>query len=236
MKNLAIIPARSGSKGLKNKNIIQINGQPLIAYTINAALSSNCFDTVMVSTDSLEYATIAKKYNAEVPFLRSQLNSGDASDTWDVVREVLNRYLEEGKEFDYVAILQPTSPLRTAEDIKNAFKELSNDNANNVISVVECEHPVQWCFQLDSSNSLKNLAESPYIFKRRQELKKYYHENGAIYIVKADKILNKKYNFYNDACFAYVMKRTHSVDIDEKADLYFCEALMKEKDRKINNE
>lgn len=122
MKNIAIITARSGSKGLPNKNIRLLNGKPLMAYTIEAAIKSNMFDEVFVSTDSEEYADIAKEYGASVPFLRSQENAGDSSSSWDVVKETIENYKELGKVYDTVALLQPTSPLRRAEDIVAGYK------------------------------------------------------------------------------------------------------------------
>ena len=108
MKNIAIIPARSGSKGLIDKNIRLMNGKPLIWYSINVAIESNCFDEVMVSTDSDRYAEIAKECGASVPFLRSTYNSSDKADFWDIVKEVLSNYKKLGKEFDIVMLLQPT--------------------------------------------------------------------------------------------------------------------------------
>ena len=116
MRNIAIIPARSGSKGIKDKNIRLLNGKPLLAYTIEAALKSKCFDVVMVSTDSKKYKKIAEEYEAEVPFLRSEGNSKDYSSPWEVVKEVLERFKALGEEFDTFALLQPTSPLRSAKE------------------------------------------------------------------------------------------------------------------------
>lgn len=219
MNNIAIIPARSGSKGLPDKNILDLNGQPLMYYTIKAALESGCFDTVMVSTDSEKYADIAKSCGAEVPFLRSEELSGDTAGSWDVVREVLKQYKVMGNSFDYVALMQPTSPLRNAEDIKNAFKMLSRDNVHTVVSITEVEHPVQWCFTMPKDGSMKIYAESPYNQMRRQDLEAHYRENGAIYIVNASKILNKDYNYYGDNCYGYVMPGERSIDIDCKEDL-----------------
>ena len=198
MRTLAIIPARSGSKGLKDKNIIDICGRPLMDYTIKAARDSECFDTIMVSTDSKVYADIARKCGAEVPFLRSEFTSGDTVGTWDVVREVLANYRNLGEEFDYVAVLQPTSPLRNSDDIRRAFEMLKEKEKSNVVSVTETTHPVQWCFKLDATCSLEEYAKSPYSLMRRQDLEVHYQENGAIYIVKAGKILSADYKLYLD--------------------------------------
>ena len=120
MRNIAIIPARSGSKGIKDKNIKLLNGKPLLAYSIEAAIKSKCFDTVFVSTDSIKYAEIAKQYGAEVPFLRSKKNSKDKSSAWDAVYETLLNYKNMGMNFDSFMYLQPTSPLRTEKNIKEA--------------------------------------------------------------------------------------------------------------------
>ena len=226
MKIIAIIPARSGSKGLKDKNIADICGRPLIDYTIKAALSSGCFDTVMVSTDSEKYAEISRSCGAEVPFLRSEFTSSDSAGTWDAVREVLSNYCRIGKTFDYVAVLQPTSPMRTTQDICKACDILNDTNVNNVVSVTETAHPVQWCFPLDETHSLADFAKSPYNMMRRQQLTKHYQENGAIYLVDAYKIINSDYNLYEDNCYAYIMERSHSVDIDEEIDLVVARAMI----------
>lgn len=231
MKAIAIIPARSGSKGLKHKNVADICGKPLIAYTIQAAIDSGCFDTVMVSTDSEEYAAISKRFGAEVPFLRSEATSRDTAGTWDAVREVLSGYKDLGQAFDYVAVLQPTSPLRGAEDITGAFAMLDTPDVTNVVSVTETAHPVQWCFKLDDTLSLAEYANSPYTLMRRQDLEKYYRENGAIYLVDAQKIMDKDYDLYQDHCFAYVMPQWRSVDIDEEIDLIVAKTMIRNRNR-----
>ena len=227
MKCIAIIPARSGSKGLPDKNILELNGKPLISYTIKAALESNRFSEVMVSTDSEKYAKIAKDYGANVPFLRSDEMSNDSASSWDTVREVLNGYKELGKTFDYVALLQPTSPLRDAEDIDLLFNVFEEKNANNAVTVTEVDHPVQWCFELGENNLMDKMAASPYSYMRRQELKSYYRENGAIYLVDAYKIMNPSYNFYADECVASIMPREKSIDIDSKIDFVIANEYMK---------
>ncbi len=226
MKNIAIIPARSGSKGLKNKNIKLLLGRPLIAYSIDAAIDSGVFDTVMVSTDSEEYAKIAREYGADVPFLRSPELAGDKSDSWDVVREVLRRYSEKGNIYDYAVLLQPTSPLRKPEDIQNAFSMIQDGTANSVVSVTELDHPMQWCFRLGDSGYINDLAKSPYIHCRRQDLEPYYRLNGAIYIVNATKIEDENYSFYADLCRSYVMPRERSVDIDTEFDFKYASLLL----------
>lgn len=226
-KIIAIIPARSGSKGLPDKNIIDLNGHPLIYYTIKAAFDSGLFDEVMVSTDSELYADIAKKCGAKVPFLRSEKTSGDKVGSFDVVREVLSGYKELGREFDYIALLQPTSPLRDKNDIIGTFNMIKK-GANNAVSICEVAHPVQWCFTLPEDNCMDEFSKSPYSSMRRQDLEKYYMENGAIYFVDAKKIMSSDYNFYADDCHGYIMSREKSIDIDEKIDLVIAKAYMYE--------
>ena len=144
MKSIAIITARSGSKGLPHKNIKELCGKPMMAYTIEACLSSGCFDKVHVSTDSQEYAEIAKEYGADVPFLRTEELSNDTATTEQVIRYVLSEYDKRGEVYDTFAIMQPTSPLRNAEDVKRAFKLMKEKNANSVIGVCEMEHSPLW--------------------------------------------------------------------------------------------
>lgn len=229
MKKIAVIPARSGSKGLKDKNIIDLNGRPLIYYTIKAALDSGCFDEIMVSTDSAAYAEIARENGADVPFLRSSELSGDCAGSWDVVREVLREYGRLGRRFDYVALLQPTSPLRDATDIASAFDKLACCGVHNVVSVTEVDHPVQWCFRLTERGTMDEMAASPYSYMRRQDLDKHYRENGAIYIVDAKKISDASYNFYADNCAGFIMPREQSIDIDTEVDLLVAKMLLQKK-------
>lgn len=229
MKTIAIIPARSGSKGLPDKNIRLLNGKPLMAYSIEAAIRSNICDRVHVSTDSMEYASIAAEYGADEPFLRDVDNSGDSSSTWNTVREVLRKYTERGEHFDICVLLQPTSPLRTAKNIKEAMSLYLEKNAKSLTSICEVDHPVQWCFTLNTSTcSMRNYAMSPFKNTRRQELEKYYRENGAIYIVGVSDIINQNFDFYTDECVGYIMKREKSVDIDTIQDFIVAETLIKE--------
>lgn len=229
MRNIAIITARSGSKGLVDKNILELAGYPLMYYTIKAAIEAGCFDTVMVSTDSKKYAQIAKKCGAEVPFLRSTNNASDSAGSWDVVREVLQGYSKQGEQYDYAALLQPTSPLRDAKEIVNAFEMLQSVEINNIVSVTQVEHPVQWCFTMPENHSMQVFASSPYSNMRRQELEVHYRENGAIYIVDARKIMDKDYNFYEDDCYGYIMSREKSIDIDTKLDFAIAEKILCDK-------
>lgn len=224
MKNIAVIPARSGSKGLKNKNIKLLNGKPLLVYSIEAALKSELFDCVHVSTDSEQYADIAREYGANVPFLREEELATDSAGTWDVLRRVVEQYKELGKTFDTVCLLQPTSPLRDGEDIQKAYQIYRKKEADSVISVCEAEHSPLLCNILDEEGSMQGFINMNKI-GRRQELSKYYRLNGAIYIQRIE-LLMKKQDLYGERSYAYVMEKLHSVDIDDAFDFLMAEAAL----------
>lgn len=230
MKNLAIIPARSGSKGLPNKNIKKLCGVPLMAYSIRAAIESNKFSKVMVSTDSESYAKIAEEYGAEVPFLRSPELSGDAAGSWDVVREVLDKYAEFNNRFETVCLLQPTSPLRQSSDIVGAYHLYDENNADNIIGVCESDHSPLWMNTIPQDLSLEHFIRDDIQNKNRQKLDVYYRINGAIYIRKTASIISNA-SIYNNS-FAYIMPRERSVDIDVELDFIIAETLLKMK--KVN--
>lgn len=225
MHNFAFIPARSGSKGLINKNIKEINGKPLLAYSILAARESGKFDVIHVSTDSEEYAEIAKKWGADVPFLRPSKLAGDTSTTRDATLYSVNEYKKMGYCFDTITTLQPTSPLRTSEDIMGAFGLFESKKANAVISVCEAEHPPMWSNVLTEDGNMIHFLETDNE-DRRQDLPQYYRLNGAIYLSKLDYYI-KESSLYNDKCYAYIMPKERSVDIDDAFDFFMAESIMK---------
>lgn len=220
---LAIIPARSGSKGLPDKNIKPLLGKPLIAYTIEAAIQSQCFKDIIVSTDSPVYAEIAKQYGANVPFLRKDSLSNDKASTVDVVCDVLTELENRGKTYKQFMLLQPTSPLRNATHIKECVQTLIEKEANAVVSMCPCEHPIEWSKNLESDLCLDGLFKAS---GRRQEEKKAYRLNGAMYLANTKYFLEEK-NFYKEKCFAYIMSTYDSVDIDSIEDFLSAEALLK---------
>ena len=225
MKNIAIIPARSGSKGLKDKNIKELDKKPMMAYTIEAALASEMFDCVHVSTDSGAYADIARAYGADVPFLRVNELAKDQTSTWDALRYAVLQYKELGREFDLVTLLQPTSPLRGAEDIRGAMRVFQEKNADAVISVCELEHSMQICNTLGENESMYQFIDSNKV-GARQAFVPYYRINGAIYIQKMHMLMNKE-NLYNERSYAYVMDKLHSIDIDDAFDFAVAEMALK---------
>lgn len=218
MKNIAIIPARSGSKGLKDKNIKLLGSKPLIVYSIEAAIQSGCFDEVMVSTDSEEYAKIAREYGAKVPFLRSAETSSDQASSWDAVKEVLRLYEERfGQKYDVITLLQPTSPLRDARDICNCVDFYKKKNAKAVISVCEMEHSPYWCNILGEDLSMEKFAETDNPNVNRQALQTFYRQNGAIYMLDI-KVLEHIEQIYDERCYAFIMEQKKSIDIDSEMD------------------
>ena len=229
MSNIAIIPARSGSKGLRDKNIKLLGGKPLMAYTIEAALGSRLFDEIHVSTDSETYAEIARRWGASVPFLRNSALSTDTASTLDVVKDVIKRYQHTGKTFDTLTILQPTSPLRTADDIIAGFDMMESKDANAVVSVCEADHSPLWTNTLPEDGSLKHFIDWELVNRPRQDLPTYYRLNGALYIANVQYILGTD-NIYSESCYALIMHRNHSIDIDTEMDFEIAEMLVQRRE------
>jgi CMP-N,N'-diacetyllegionaminic acid synthase len=231
MGTLAIIPARSRSKGLKDKNIKLLNGKPLLVYTIEAARESGIFDEIMVSTDSREYADIANQWGANVPFLRSNELSNDTASSWDVVKEVINKYMNLGTEFDTLALLQPTSPLRTSNDIIEGYNVMKVKEANFVVGVCEMDHSPLWANILPEDLSMENFIRPEVVKMPRQSIPTYYRINGALYIVKVDYLMRTP-DIYGDRSFASVMRKENSIDIDDQLDFTIAEVLISERSKK----
>ena len=222
MKRLAIIPARSGSKGLKDKNIIELCGKPLIAYSIEAAVNTNLFDRVIVSTDSEIYAKISRQYGAEV-LMRGEELSNDSSTTYMVLEDILkNKILDT---YDYFVLLQPTSPMRNAQHIIEAVEKFEQKfkRFDFLVSMKESEHAKVLVNPIDEDESLKffDINFSNY---RRQGYKDY-SPNGAIFIAKPDSYLKQKH-FFGARSLSYIMQAKDSVDIDGPIDLLLAKILM----------
>jgi len=225
MRHLAVIPARSGSQGLKDKNIKPLNAQPLLAYSIQAAEESGMFAKIMVSTDSEKYAEIAKQYGAEVPFLRSAKMSCDTADSWSVVCEVLQQYDLRKERFDTVCLLQPTSPLRSPQDIINGYKLLADTKGDAITAVCEADHSPLWCNTLPDDLSMKDFIKDDIKNRPRQSLPQFYRINGALYIRKI--YYDRENLFSDDKEYAYIMEQNHSIDIDSDFDFRTAEFMMK---------
>lgn len=223
MKRIAIIPARSGSKGLKDKNIIDLCGKPLIAYSIEAALETGLFDHVIVSTDSEHYAEIAQHYGAEV-MMRGEALSNDKATTFMVLEDILKNRLQES--IDYFVLLQPTSPLRTSKHITEAIEKFESkiEHFDFLVSMKEAEHAKVLVNPIDDDESLKYF-DTDFSNYRRQGYKDY-SPNGAIFIAKPDSYLEQKH-FFGAKALSYIMSAEDSVDIDGALDLVVANAIMK---------
>lgn len=223
--NIAIITARSGSKGLPDKNIKLLCGLPLIAYSIKAAIDSKCFERVFVSTDSERYAEIARYYGADVPFLRSEETSSDTAGSWDVVREVIYEFRKKGFEYNRIMLLQPTSPLRISEDIVNSFRLMTEKNANSIIGVTEANHSPLWMNTLPDDLSMDRFRNEGVCDLPRQMLPKYYRINGAIYLIRTEELVAPQMLKFKS--YAYVMPQNRSIDIDTELDFAIAELMMR---------
>ncbi len=234
MKNvLCTICARGGSKGVKNKNIKELNGKPLIAYTIEQAKESGLFDHIVISTDSDDIASIAKEYGAEVFFKRSADMASDRAGKLDVIRDAFIRSEEHYKtSFDYLIDLDATAPLRNVEDIINSFKQfMENDNDNLITAMPGRRSPYFNLVEQDKEGKVYLSKTLDNAIVRRQDAPKSYDMNASIYIWKRDVILNEK-SLFLEKTGLYVMPEERSIDIDSELDYKFVEFLMKEKNVK----
>lgn len=224
MKILAIIPARSGSKGIKQKNIINLNGKPLIAYSIEEALKSKYIDKVIVSTDGEDIAEVAKIYGAEVPFLRPKHLASDTSKTIDSVIHCIGEMRKVGEEYDYVILLQPTTPLRKVKHIDEAIELIIQKDEDSLVSVSKVKENPVLMRRIDENGHAINLLECSSTI-RRQDFPEFYKVNGSIYINKVNERLNNNTSL-NDNKLVYIMDEKYDLDIDYMIDLYVAEFII----------
>jgi len=215
MGAIAIIPARGGSKRIPRKNIKPFLGKPIIAYSIEAAITSELFDEVMVSTDDTEIAEIAVSYGAKVPFYRSSETSNDFATTSDVLIEVIETYKSLGKEFEYVTCIYPTSPFISAQKLKDAFKTLNEGNYYSVFPVVKFGYPILRSLKMVDGKLCMNWPE--YLNNRSQDLPSAYHDSGQFYIGLTDRFLEEKTMFTSNSG-AIIVPETEVQDIDNDID------------------
>ena len=221
---LSIIPARGGSKRLPRKNVLDLCGKPLITWTIEAGLSSKYIDEVVVSSDDSEILGIASNLKVRSIERPPQLAS-DTSSTFDAVKHTIDNI----ESYDYIVLLQPTSPLRNEVHIDKAIELLVSKDADAVISVCDMNHNPSWSNTLDESLSMKGFINKNSLNQRSQDMKKYYKLNGAIYICKTKKLLEEKSFFLKDNIFAFIMSSKSSVDIDKKEDFEFANLYLSKK-------
>lgn len=218
---LAIIPARGGSKGVPRKNIRNMAGKPLIAWTIEEAKKSKYITRLILSSDDEEIIEVAKQFGCEVPFKRPiEL----AQDDTPGIEPVLHA-IEQCPGYDYVVLLQPTSPLRTVEDIDGCIEMLLTQNNDFVVSVTEPNKSPYWMYRVDLDGSMETIVKQDEYITRRQDLPKAYVLNGAVYVAKVERLLEEK-NFLNSDTKAYIMKYENSFDIDSELDFIVCDYLI----------
>jgi len=216
MKKVAIITARGGSKRIPQKNIKEFLGIPVIAYSIKAALNSKLFDEVMVSTDSLEIARIAKESGAVVPFMRSEKTSDDFATTADVLIEVIDNYKKIGKDFDLLCCIYPTAPFVTQKKLKDSLSLMLEKKADSVMPIIKFSYPIQ--------RALRNTENSHIEYfwpengnKRSQDLEKSYHDAGQFYWIKTDVLLSYK-SLVAKNTIGFEISELEAQDIDEELD------------------
>ena len=218
---LAIIPARGGSKRLPRKNILDLCGKPLISWSIEAALKSKYISKVVVSSDDEEILNISSNFGADI-IKRPYELANDTATTFDAIKHTINNL----EKYDYIVLLQPTSPLRNENQIDEAIELLEEKQADAIVSVCEMDHSPLWSNTLPKDGNMNNFLRDEVLNKRSQDLEKYYRLNGAIYICKTDKLLENKSFFLKDNIFAYIMDRKSSIDIDEEIDFLFAERVI----------
>ena len=225
MKILAIIPARGGSKGVPRKNIKNLYGKPLIAWTIECAKNSKYLTKIIVSTDDEEIAKISEVCGAEVPFLRPLQFAKDNSPTIDSILHAIEFFEEKGEFFDIIVLLQPTSPLKITLDVDKSINQLINNHeAKSLGSVDEPNHPPYWSMSIKNDFLVPAFGQELFE-KRRQDLPKTYMPNGAIFIAYTDEL--KKYKtFYTPKTTYYTMTSDRSIDIDTEFDFELAEFYM----------
>jgi pseudaminic acid cytidylyltransferase len=215
MNNLAIIPARSGSQRIPKKNIKEFFGKPIIAYSIELALNSNLFDEVMVSTDSDEIASIAQKFGASVPFLRSETNSNNFATITDVILEVIQNYADIGKSVDSICCILPTAALISQERLSASYNKFKEFDLSSLIPVIKFAYPIQRA--LKENSGLIHLREHEYIKARSQDLEPFYHDSGQFYWIKTSEILKERSIFTSKTGFIE-LQEIEAQDVDNKMD------------------
>tara|TARA_B110000008_G_C16874523_1_gene526247 strand:- start:154 stop:975 length:822 start_codon:yes stop_codon:yes gene_type:complete len=219
-KVLAIIPARGGSKRLPRKNIIDLGGKPLIGWTIDAAIQCEYIDRVIVSTEDDEIMKISAQYGKDLPFSRSSALAKDHVTTYDVVIDIVERLREKNEIYDYIVLLQPTSPFRNVNHLRGAFDQiLMNRHISSIVSVCTTEHHPLWCNTLPDDNFMGEFMPREIHNIRSQDLPKYFRLNGAIYICETSLLITEKTFLPKKGCYAFIMPQSVSIDIDTETDL-----------------
>jgi len=218
---LAIIPARGGSKGIPKKNIKLLAGKPLIAWTIEEAKKSRYTDRLILSSEDEEIIKVAESYGCEVPFIRPKELALDDTPGIEPVIHAINTLPER---YDYVCLLQPTSPLRKVEDIDKCIEKCIENKTGSCVSITEVDKHPYWMYEINNEGGLEPLFPDINIV-RRQDLPKMYYINGAVYIASTNQILNKK-AFITKNTLGFIMDKKRSIDIDDEIDFRICNELI----------
>src|SRR3984893_17189895 len=229
---LGVIPARGGSKAIPRKNLAVLANRPLIAWTVEVAIASASLDRLVISTDDPEIAEVGKKLGAEMPFLRPTELATDASTSMDVVLHAI-RWFADNENYlpDFVLLLQPTSPLRTATDIRESIKLALAKHADSVVSVCEShQHPL-WMKGVNDEGRLIDLYPQSAAPARRQDLYPVFALNGAIYLALRTFLLSER-AFISDCTYAYVMPENRSLDVDTPWDLYLANLILNDREHR----
>lgn len=216
---LAIIPARGGSKGVPGKNIRNLAGKPLIAWTIEEAKKSKYIDRLILSSEDDEIIRVAKEYGCEAPFIRPVELACDDTPGIDPVIHAIGAIEEK---YDYVVLLQPTSPLRTVGDIDGCIKHCAENKVPACVTVTEAQQSPYWMYKIDEQMKIQPLLEYPGEINRRQNLPRVYVLNGAVYVAES-KFLIENESFVTPATVAYPMPAARAIDIDSELDFAICE-------------
>nr|MBC8413335.1 acylneuraminate cytidylyltransferase family protein [bacterium] len=231
---LGLIPARGGSKGLPHKNIRPMAGKPLIAWTIEAVLASKLLDRAVVNTDDEEIAGVARDFGAEIPFMRPADLAGDATPMIDVVSHAIEILRNAGDSYDYLALFEPTSPLRKAGDIDNAIMKMidAEEGADGIVSVgeVHLEHPS--IMKQVVNDRVRPYAVEAASVTRRQDLGVIYFPYGVIYMIKTDRLLETR-SFYQEKTIPYFIERWQNYEVDDIYDFVCIEAIMRQKIKEV---
>ena len=228
-KVLALIPARGGSRRLPGKNLLKLCGEPITVWSIKAAQQSKYVDRIVVSTDSDEIAEVARVAGADVPFIRPNYLASDTASSLDVVKHALNELNQKGQCYEFIVLLQPTSPLRTSKHIDESFELLQSKDADAIVGVTELDHPIELTNRLPDDLSMKGFFTTD-SHLRSQNFPKRYRVNGAIYLVRVESLIKENTIFLSDRIYAYKMDREVSVDIDTPYDLRLADALFNRDD------
>lgn len=226
-KVVAVIPARGGSKGLPGKNIVDLCGKPLVAYTIEAALRSRYIDRVLVTTDDRRIAEVSKRFGAEVPFMRPKYLAKDTTHTPPVIEHAIRFIERDDYRADFIVTLQPTSPLRSVAHIDGAVKLLYNSRFGSVMSVKDAEYPPYWVVKVKRKRAYPFVdGDTDYFRKERQQLPKTYQPNGAVYVTRRNTLLEEGL-IISKNCGVIAMDKTSSLDVDTHEDLKRIRKVMK---------